>query len=40
MLQSIYPQGKSPRCPLVKKLGRPQSRSGIYGKEKKLGLEL
>jgi hypothetical protein len=30
----IYPQGKSPRCPLNRRLGGPQSRSGRSGEEK------
>jgi hypothetical protein len=29
----LYPRGKSPRYPLVRKLGGPQSRSGISGEE-------
>jgi hypothetical protein len=34
----LYPQGKSPRYPLDRKLGGPQSRSGRYGEENKLPL--
>jgi hypothetical protein len=30
----LYPQGKSPWCPLDRKLGAPQSRSGHGGEEK------
>jgi hypothetical protein len=33
----LYPRGKSPRHPLDRRLGRPQSRSGRRGKEKILG---
>jgi hypothetical protein len=40
----LYPQGKSPRYPLSRRLGGPQSRSGLGGEEKNsqplLGLEL
>jgi hypothetical protein len=34
--QLLYPQGKSPRYPLDRRLGGPQSRSGRYGEEKNL----
>jgi hypothetical protein len=30
----LYPRGKSPRYPLDRRLGGPQSRSGRFGKEK------
>jgi hypothetical protein len=30
----LYPQGKSPRYPLDRRLGGPQSRSGRSGEEK------
>jgi hypothetical protein len=30
----LYPQGKSPRYPLDRRLGEPQSRSGRGGEEK------
>jgi hypothetical protein len=30
----LYPQGKSPRYPLYRRLGGPKSRSGHDGKEK------
>jgi hypothetical protein len=30
----LYPRGKSPRCPLDRRLGGPQSRSGQRGEEK------
>jgi hypothetical protein len=30
----LYPQGKSPRYPLDRRLGGPQSRSGCGGEEK------
>jgi hypothetical protein len=30
----LYPQGKSPSCPLDRRLGGPQSRSGRGGEEK------
>jgi hypothetical protein len=29
---SLYPWGKSSRCPSGRRLSRPQSRSGQYGK--------
>jgi hypothetical protein len=32
----LYPRGKSPRYPLDRRLGRPQSRSGRSGEEKPL----
>jgi len=32
--QPLYPQGKSPRFPLVRRLGGPQSRSGWGGEQK------
>jgi hypothetical protein len=32
--QPLYPQGKSPRYPLHRKLGGPQGRSGRGGEEK------
>jgi hypothetical protein len=34
MLRPLYPQGKSPRYPLYRRLGGPQSRSGRGGEEK------
>jgi hypothetical protein len=34
----LYPRGKSPRYPLDRKLGGPQSRSGRCGEEKNLAL--
>jgi hypothetical protein len=39
----LYPRGKSPRYPLERRLGGPQSRSGRFGEVKILdptGLEL
>jgi hypothetical protein len=33
----LYPQGKSLRYPLDRRLGGPQSRSGRHGEEKNLG---
>jgi hypothetical protein len=33
-LRPLYPRGKSPRYPLDRKLGGPQSRSGRFGEEK------
>jgi hypothetical protein len=33
-LRPLYPQGKSSRCPLDRRLGEPQSRSGRGGEEK------
>jgi hypothetical protein len=39
----LYPRGKTPRYPLDRKLGGPQSLSGRFGEEKILdttGLEL
>jgi len=35
-LRPLYSRRKSPRCPLDKKLGGPQSRSGRSGDEKNL----
>jgi hypothetical protein len=35
---SLYPQGKSPRYPLDRRLCGPQSRSGCCGEEKNLAL--
>jgi hypothetical protein len=32
----LYPRGKNPRCPLDRRLGGPQSRSGLWGEEKNL----
>jgi hypothetical protein len=34
MSRPLYPQGKSPWCPLYNGLGRPQSRSGRGGENK------
>jgi hypothetical protein len=34
MPQLLYPQGKGPRYPLDRRLGRPQSQSGHSGEEK------
>jgi hypothetical protein len=36
--QPLYPRGKSPRYPLDRRLGGPQSRSGHSGKETNLTL--
>jgi hypothetical protein len=35
--RSLYPRGQSPRYPLDRRLGGPQSRSGQFGEEKILG---
>jgi len=32
--RSLYPQGRSPRCPLARRVGGPQSHSGRGGLEK------
>jgi hypothetical protein len=34
----LYPRGKSPRYPLDRRLGGPQSQSGCSGREKILAL--
>jgi len=34
MTRPLYPRGKSPRYPLHRMLGLPQSRSGLNGEEK------
>jgi len=36
MPQPLYPWGKNPQCPMHRRLGGPQKKSGCDGKGKKI----